>query len=162
VWGRDRHDASALRARARAVCVCARVCVRARGVYACVRARARALTGRHGMLACSMLFDSQLKVPETHSAIHLKDREKAKLDDPFNARKLKELEKKELEKKAKELEKKAKNKKELVWSPTFEVCDGIEEGSAASMVQPAATAKPQLEVCTLCSNLCIVVMCERF
>ncbi len=27
-------------------------------------------------LACSMLFDSQLKVPETHSAIHLKDREK--------------------------------------------------------------------------------------
>ena len=146
VWGRDRHDASALRARARAVCVCARVCVRARGVYACVRARARALTGRHGMLACSMLFDSQLKVPETHSAIHLKDREKAKLDNPFNARKLKEL------------EKKAKNKKELVLAPTFEVCDGIEEGSAASMVQPAATAKRRLEVCTLC----IVVMREMF
>ena len=45
-------------------------------------------------LACSMLFDSQLKVPEGHSAIHLKDREKAKLDNPFNTCMLKELEKK--------------------------------------------------------------------
>jgi hypothetical protein len=44
-------------------------------------------------LACSMLFDSQLKVPEGHSAIHLKDREKAKLHRPFNAGRLKELEK---------------------------------------------------------------------
>jgi hypothetical protein len=93
-----------------------------------------------------MLFDSQLKMPETHSAIHLKDREKAKLDNPFNAGKLKEL------------EKKAENKKELVWSPTFEVCDGVEEGSAASMVQPAATAKPRLEV----STYCIVVMRDMF
>ncbi len=53
-------------------------------------------------LACSMLFDSGLKVPETHSVIHLKDREKAKLDNSVNVGKLKEL------------EKKAKNKKELL------------------------------------------------
>ena len=85
-------------------------------------------------LACSMLFDSQLKVPERHSATHLKDREKAKLDNPFNAGKLKELEKKE------------KKKNELVWAPSFEDCEGIEEGSAASMVLPTATARRRLEV----------------
>jgi hypothetical protein len=98
-------------------------------------------------LACSMLFDSQLKVPEGYSAIHLKDREKAKLDNPFNAGKLKEL------------EKKAKDKKDkLLWCPTFEDCDGIEEGSAASMVLPATTAKRRLEVCILC----VVIMRECF
>jgi hypothetical protein len=79
-----------------------------------------------------MLFDSQLKVPEGHSVIHLKDHEKVKLDNPFNTGKLKELEKQE------------KKKNELVWAPSFEDCEGIEEGSAASMVQP--TARRRLEV----------------
>jgi hypothetical protein len=72
-------------------------------------------------------------------------RERAKLDNPFTAGKLKKL------------EPKPKSKKELVWAPTFEVCDGIEEGSAASMVQPAAAAKRRLEVRTSC----ISVMYER-
>jgi hypothetical protein len=93
-----------------------------------------------------MLFDSELKVPEGHSAIHLKDREKAKLDNPFNTCMLKEL------------EKKPKSKTELLWSPTYEVFDGIEEGSAAAMVQLSASAKRRLEV----STLCIVVMREGF
>jgi hypothetical protein len=93
-----------------------------------------------------MLFDSQLKVPEEESTIHLKDRERAKLDNPFNAGKLKELEPQRT------------SKKEHVWAPTYEVCDGIEEGSAASMVQPAAAAKRRLEVSTLCA----AVMRERF
>jgi hypothetical protein len=91
-----------------------------------------------------MLFDSELKVPETESTIHLEYREQAKLDNPFNAGKLKDL------------EPKPKSKKELVWAPTYEVCDGM--GSAAAMVQPAAAAKPRLEV----STLCLVVMHERF
>jgi hypothetical protein len=73
----------------------------------------------------------QLKVPEGYSAIHLKD--KAKLDNPFNASKLKELEKKE-------------KKKKLVWVPSFKDCEGMEEGSAASMVQPTTTARRRLEV----------------
>jgi hypothetical protein len=98
-------------------------------------------------LSCSMLFDSQLKVPEKHSAIHLKDCEKAKLDNLFNAGKLKELEKK-----------KEKKKNELVWAPSFEDCEGIEEGSAASMVKPTATARPRLEV----NLFCIAVMREKF
>ena len=93
-----------------------------------------------------MLFDSERKVPETESTIHLKDRERAKLDNPFNAGKLKEL------------EPKPKSKKELAWAPAYEVCDGIEEGSAAAMVQPAAAAKRRLEV----STLCLAVMRERF
>jgi hypothetical protein len=42
--------------------------------------------------------------------------------------------------------------------PTFEVCEGIEEGSAAAMVQPAAAAKRRLKV----STLCLAVMHERF
>jgi hypothetical protein len=46
-------------------------------------------------LACSTLFNSELKVPasEEESSIHLKDRERAKLDNPFNASKLKRLDK---------------------------------------------------------------------
>jgi hypothetical protein len=80
-----------------------------------------------------MLFDSELKVPEKESTIHLnlKDRERAKLDNQ------------------------RKSKKEDVWAPTFEVCQGIEEGSAAAMVQPA---KRRLEV----STLCFAVIRERF
>ncbi len=44
-------------------------------------------------LACFMLFDSELKVPasEEESSIHLKDRARAKLDNPFNTSKLKLL-----------------------------------------------------------------------
>jgi hypothetical protein len=38
-------------------------------------------------------------VPEKESTIHLKDRERAKLDNPFNAGKLKELEPKRKSKK---------------------------------------------------------------
>ncbi len=57
-------------------------------------------------LACSMLFDSELKVPETESTFHLKDRERAKLDKPFNAGNLKEL------------EPKPKSKKMDAWAPT--------------------------------------------
>ncbi len=89
-------------------------------------------------LVCSLLFDSKLKVPDSqlegYSVIHLKDREKTKLDNPFNAGKLKELEKRE------------KKNNELVWAPSFEDCEGIEEGSAASMVQPTTTARRRLEV----------------
>jgi hypothetical protein len=70
-----------------------------------------------------MLFDFTLKVPEKESFIHIKDRERAKLDNPFNAGKLKEL------------EPRRKGKKDEVWASSYEVCDGIEERSAASMVQ---------------------------
>ncbi len=96
-------------------------------------------------LACSMLFDSTLKEQEKESSIHVKDRERAKLDNPFNAGKLKVL------------EPKSKSKKEDVWAagPTNEVCNGIEEGSSAAMVQPA---KRRLEVSTLCP----AVMRARF
>jgi hypothetical protein len=90
--------------------------------------------------------------PENHSAIHLKDREKAKLDNTFNTGKLKELEKI-----------KEKKKTELVWAPSYEDCEGIEEGSAAAMAGSAAskqtvTARRRLEV----RRLCIAVMRERF
>ncbi len=46
-----------------------------------------------------MLFDSELKVLEKESTIHLKDRKRAQLDNPFNAGKLKELEPKRKSKK---------------------------------------------------------------
>jgi hypothetical protein len=55
-------------------------------------------------------------VPEKESTIHKKDRERAKLDNPFNAGKLKVLEPKRT------------RKKEDVWAPTYEVCDCMEEG----------------------------------
>jgi hypothetical protein len=76
-----------------------------------------------------------LKVPEKKSSIHIKDFERAELDNPFNAGKLKQL------------ETRCKSKKDEVWAPSYEICDGIKEGSAASKVQ---LTKHRLEVNTLC------------
>ena len=86
-------------------------------------------------LACSLLWDPALEVPDTESIIQIKDRERAKLANPFNATKLK------FEKAAE----KPKGKSSAVWAPSYEVCDDIAEGSAASMAtQPSA--KRRLEV----------------
>jgi hypothetical protein len=82
-----------------------------------------------------MLFDSQLKVPETDSAIHMKDRERAKLDNPFNACKLKEQ------------EEKPRDKKELVWaprSPSYEVCV---TASKREVLPPWCSQLPPLSPC---------------
>ena len=67
-------------------------------------------------LACTMLFDSALKVPEKESSIHIKDRERAWLDNPFNACKRKQR------------ETKRKSKTDEFWAQSFEVCDGIKRG----------------------------------
>ena len=77
-------------------------------------------------LACSLLWDPTLQVPDTESIIQLKERERAKLANPFNATKLK-LEK--LEKAAEH----RKGKSSAVWDPSYEACGDIVEGSAASM-----------------------------
>ena len=79
-------------------------------------------------------------MPEVESAIIIKDRVRAKLDNPFNAGKLKQL------------ETKRKSKLDEAWAPSFEVCDGIENGSAALVVQ-SCRRRPDEHI-TPCSNEC--------
>jgi hypothetical protein len=74
-------------------------------------------------LACSLLWDPTLQVPDTESIIQLKERERAKLANPFNATKLK----------FEKAPEKRKVKSSAVWDPSYEACGDIVEGSAASM-----------------------------
>ena len=61
--------------------------------------------------------------PDTESIIQIKDRERAKLTNPFDVTKLK----------FKKAAEKPQGKSSAVWALSYEVCDDIAEGSAASI-----------------------------
>jgi hypothetical protein len=86
-------------------------------------------------LACSMLWDPALEVPDKENIIQIKDRERAKLDNPFNAGKLKIV----------MADEKRKDKSSAVWAPLFEACSDDEDGSASSLADNPST-KQRLEV----------------
>jgi hypothetical protein len=85
-------------------------------------------------LACSIRFD--LQVPDEKGSIQLKVRERAKLDNPLNASKLKMQVKK----------RKDKNKSSEAWAQCFETCGDIQEGSAAAATTMANANRQKLVV----------------